>query len=245
MDPATDRDRVARLLLQSRSAVSFTGAGLSKASGIPTYRDTGGLWTEPGNVKYSSPAALHEDPEGFAEFWRRRRQELARAEPNAAHRALARMETLLAELRHVTQNVDGLLTRAGCSEVHELHGSLARQRCSRCDAQDLEPLGRCPRCGAPARPDVVMFGELLPRETFEAALRAVRRCEVCLVVGTSAVVQPAAGLIERAAAGGARVVVVDVEPTAADPLADIVLRGPAETILPQLADSIARQREAA
>lgn len=229
-----DLDTVAQWLAQAQRIVSFSGAGLSKASGIPTYRDAGGLWTQGGNLRYSSAEALRDDPEGFAEFWQRRQIELARAEPNAAHVALARLQALRPAVTHITQNVDGLLTRAGCRGVLELHGSLQRYRCDACGAADLTPTRLCPQCGAAARPDVVMFGEFLPDTVLAEAERAAKRSEVCLVVGTSAVVYPAAGLVEQAAARGARVVVINVEASAVDGLADRLLRGPAEQLLPAL-----------
>jgi NAD-dependent deacetylase len=225
---------VAGWLSRARAIVSFSGAGLSKASGIPTYRDAGGLWTQGSNLRFSSIDALRDDPLGFLDFWATRCSELERAVPNAAHRALAELDGRVADVQHITQNVDGLLARAGCGVVHELHGSLARYRCDACGAGPWAPRLRCPSCNAFARPDVVMFGELLPMGTFAAAELAAKRSEVCLVVGTSAVVYPAAGIVETAQGRGSRIVVINVEQSEIDPLADAVLRGPAEEILPAL-----------
>jgi len=226
---------VAAWLSQARRIVSFSGAGLSKASGIPTYRDAGGLWTQEGNLRFSSVEAWREDPEGFLAFWGARRDELARAEPNAAHRALAALDRRQADVQHITQNVDGLLGRAGCGVVHELHGSLARWRCEACEAGAPFPAqDRCPACGGPARPDVVMFGELLPHRTLAAAELAAKRSEVCLVVGTTGVVHPAAAIVEKARWRGSKIVVINVEPSEIDAQADAVLRGKAEELLPEL-----------
>ena len=231
---------VARWLSGSDAIVTFSGAGLSKASGIPTYRDAGGLWKQGGNLKFSSADALAADPEGFRAFWAKRCEDMARAEPNAAHRAFAELETLRPDVRHITQNVDGLLDRAGCAVVHELHGSLARWRCDRCGERALAPLAPCPSCGQPTRPDVVMFGEMLDDATFAAAELAAKRSQVCLVVGTTGIVQPAAGLVAKAASRGSRIVVVNVETSELDAGADAVLRGPAERVVPELVAAVRR-----
>lgn len=238
MDEALER--VAGWLREARRIVSFSGAGLSKASGIPTYRDAGGLWLKDGNLRYSNADALADDPEGFADFWQARQVELARAEPNAAHRALAQLQQLGATVEHITQNVDGLLARAGAAPVHELHGSLQRYRCDACGACELAPTRHCPRCNALARPDVVMFGEYLPVDVLDAAEAAAARCELCVVIGTSGVVQPAAGLVALARRRGARVVVVNVDESELDPLANALLRGPAEALLPALLKKLQR-----
>jgi NAD-dependent deacetylase len=225
---------VAGWLSRAGRVVSFSGAGLSKASGIPTYRDAGGLWTRGNNLRYSDIGALRDDPEGFLAFWAARREELAKAEPNAAHRALADLDRRVADVQHITQNVDGLLARAGCRVVHELHGSLARYRCDACGSAALSPQSRCPSCGAFARPDVVMFGEMLPMRTLAQAELAAKCSEVCLVVGTTAVVRPAAGIVEKAQGRGSKVVVINVEASEIDASADAVLRGRAEEVLPAL-----------
>ena len=238
--PMNDLATVARWLSDAKAIVTFSGAGLSKASGIPTYRDSGGLWKQDGNLKFSSAEAFADDPEGFRAFWARRCADMARAEPNAAHRAFVELEGLRPDVQHITQNVDGLLGRAGCAVVHELHGSLARWRCDACGTRDLSPLAPCPACGAPTRPDVVMFGEMLPEATFAAAELAARRSQVCLVVGTTGIVQPAAGLVAKAANRGSRVVVVNVEASELDALADATLRGPAEQLVPALVAALRR-----
>ena len=227
-------------LADAGAIVTFSGAGLSKASGIPTYRDAGGLWKQDGNLKFSSADALASDPEGFRAFWARRCDDMARAEPNAAHRAFLELERLRPDVQHITQNVDGLLGRAGCAVVHELHGSLARWRCDACGKRDVAPQAPCPSCGKPTRPDVVMFGEMLPEATFAAAELAAKRSRVCLVVGTTGIVHPAAGLVAKARLRGSRIVVINVESSELDGNADAVLRGPAERIVPELVAAIRR-----
>jgi NAD-dependent deacetylase len=227
-------------LVEAERIVTFSGAGLSKASGIPTYRDAGGLWKQDGQLRFSSAEALAGDPEGFRAFWARRCEEMARAEPNAAHRAFVELERLRPDVQHVTQNVDGLLQRAGCATVHELHGSLARWRCDACGTRGFAPRPACPRCGKPARPDVVMFGEMLDGPTLAAAELAAKRSQVCLVVGTTGVVQPAAAIVAKAASRGSRIVVVNIEASALDAQADALLRGPAEELVPALLAAMQR-----
>jgi NAD-dependent deacetylase len=236
----SDLPTVARWLSEADAIVTFSGAGLSKASGIPTYRDTGGLWKQGNNLKFSSADALASNPAGFRAFWTTRCEDMARAEPNAAHRAFRALETLRPEVAHITQNVDGLLGRAGCAVVHELHGSLARWRCDACGVRDLAPMAPCPSCGQATRPDVVMFGEMLDDATFAAAELAAKRSQVCLVVGTTGIVQPAAGIVAKAASRGCRIVVVNVEASELDSLADAVLPGPAERVVPELVAAIRR-----
>jgi NAD-dependent deacetylase len=229
---------IARWLAEADRVVTFSGAGLSKASGIPTYRDTGGLWKKGDNLRYSSAEAFASDPEGFRAFWTKRCEDMARAEPNAAHHAFAALERLRPDVQHITQNVDGLLDRAGCIAVHELHGSLARWRCDACGVHALAALAPCPSCGKPTRPDVVMFGEMLDDATFAAAELAAKRSQVCLVVGTTGIVQPAAGIVAKAKSRGSRVVVLNVEASELDSIADARLRGPAELVLPELVEAM-------
>jgi NAD-dependent deacetylase len=238
MQRAHDIDAIAGWIAAADRVVTFSGAGLSKASGIPTYRDTGGLWKQGNNLKYSSADALASDPDGFRAFWTKRCEDMARAEPNAAHRAFAELGRLRPDVQHITQNVDGLLDRAGCVAVHELHGSLARWRCDACGVRALAALAPCPSCGQATRPDVVMFGEMLDDATFAAAELAAKRSQVCLVVGTTGVVQPAAGLVAKAASRSSRIVVVNVEASELDAFADATLRGPAEALVPALVAAV-------
>lgn len=225
---------VADWLRAAERIVALSGAGLSKASGIPTYRDAGGLWKEGNNLAFSQADALTTDPEGFRAFWAARRADLANARPNPAHEALTTLQALKPQLVCVTQNIDGLLTAAGCVNVLELHGNMNRSRCVSCALDLRSEQSECPNCHALTRPDVVMFGEELPRHILADAECAAKNSEVCLVIGTSGVVYPAAGLAEKAKSRGARLVVINLETTALDSDADAVLIGPAERILPQL-----------
>ena len=122
------------MLLRAERIVVMSGAGLSKASGIPTYRDAGGLWTQDGTARFSSIDELDRDPRGFRAFWAQRRKEVASAKPNAGHLALAQLQRLKPASTLITQNIDGLLTKAGVQDLLEIHGSLARDRCTACRA---------------------------------------------------------------------------------------------------------------
>lgn len=247
MNRTTDStfDQVANWLSVARRIVVLSGAGLSKASGIPTYRDAGGLWTQGNQLKFSDAAAYESDPHGFLAFWGARRTELLQAQPNAAHLALARLQARRPVTTLVTQNVDGLLTRAGASGVLELHGALDRSFCTHCGARDpaQDDRGHCLVCHFTARPTVrpavVMFGEALDSKTLSLAQWASAQADVFISVGTTAVVYPAAGLSERAQARGARLVVVNVEETVEEARADAVLRGGAEVVLPALIEAAA------
>lgn len=239
----------------ARRLVVFTGAGVSAESGIPTFRDAlTGLWArfDPGQL--ATEAAFRADPATVWRWYAERRAAIAAAQPNAAHRAIASLEPAAAtqpgahvrQVSVVTQNIDGLHARAGSRQVLELHGNILRVKCLEgCgDPECIEPAfdwrsdprepPPCPRCGAPLRPDVVWFGELLPPQVLEQAQRAVLRAELMLVVGTSALVHPAAGLPSLARQAGARIVVVNSRDTLVDALADRVLRAAAAAALPEL-----------
>lgn len=178
-----------------RRVVAFTGAGISAESGVPTFRGSGGLWRNFRAEDLATPQAFARDPALVWEWYEWRRSLLRQAQPNAAHQALASIRA-----RVVTQNVDALHRRAGSLEVIELHGNIFRVRCTRegtsrpaPDAFDAMP-PRC-SCGALLRPDVVWFGEVLPEGALERAADWIQGADLLLVVGTSGIVQPAAGLV--------------------------------------------------
>lgn len=239
--PSGTLERAGELLRAARRIVVFSGAGLSKASGIPTYRDADGLWKNQAALRFSHADDLARDPAGFGRFWAQRLQTVEAAEPNPAHRALARLQRLRPSTRLLTQNVDGLLQRAGALEVLELHGSLRRWRCDHCgNRRGPWLLHRCLRCGRRARPDVVMFGETLNPGVLLDAQVATQECDLFLLVGSTAVVYPAADLPVQALSRGARLLVLNVEPLALDRSASCVLRGRAEAALPLLVDAVER-----
>lgn len=207
---------------------------------MPTFRGAGGLWRSYRAEDLATPEAFHRDPELVWEWYDLRRQAIARAGPNAAHRALAALEERTPEFTLVTQNVDGLHDRAGSRRVLKVHGDIWRLRCVACGREwddFAAPLAERPPhcgCGGLARPAVVWFGEALPRQVWNAAEAAVAAAEVFLVVGTSAVVYPAAGLVPLARACGAAVVEVNVEATPVTGIADHAFHGKAGEILPEL-----------
>lgn len=231
---ATELNLATSLLRRARRVTVFSGAGLSKASGIPTYRDAGGLWTVEENQRFSHADAYRANPRAFAAFWAARTADMKAVVPNAAHVALATLQ-VLRKTALITQNVDGLLTRAGCDGVLELHGNIFRHRCDNCGTKGGRKLiGRCLGCWRPTRPDVVLFGEDLDRQVFVEAQVAASDCDVMLVVGTSAVVEPAASLPVTAMQFGARVIVLDPEESPLSRAADVMLKGSAEVLLPEL-----------
>jgi NAD-dependent deacetylase len=242
-DEADSRLTEAAAMLRSASRVAcLTGAGVSAESGVPTFRGAGGLWEGHRVEDVATPEAFARDPALVWRFYNLRRGALAKVEPNDGHRALAALERRWGSaLTLATQNIDGLHQRAGSRNVLELHGRLSRVRCTGCryladrPGEALPDLPRCPECGSLLRVDVVWFGEMLPGAVLMAAERAAEECDVLLVVGTSAVVYPAAGMIGLARSAGARVIEVNLEETAASAAADVSLFGPSGRLLPELA----------
>jgi len=233
------------LVGQASRVVVLTGSGISAASGIPTFRGTGGIWGEMRVEDFATPEGFERDPLKVWNWYTSRRREAADARPNPGHQALAelqrRLEARGGSLVLVTQNIDGLHQEAGSKGVLELHGSLLRARCEACrhaadmPAETADAVPACDRCGARMRPDVVWFGEALPQDVYAAAVEASSRADVFLSVGTSAAVYPAAGLIEWALGSGAKTVEVNLEPTPISRLVTVALHGKADEILPRLA----------
>ncbi|MFM9925661.1 Sir2 family NAD-dependent protein deacetylase [Variovorax sp. H27-G14] len=236
LDLSSSVQAAAELLGNARRIVVFSGAGLSRASGIPTYRDADGLWQSQNALQFSHAQDLARDPSGFTKFWAQRLSLIESAQPNAGHAALAQLQRLRPATRLVTQNVDGLLTLAGGQDVLELHGSLRRWRCDHCGNRSGPwPFHRCLRCGAHARPDVVMFGEMLNAGVLLDAQVAAQECDVFMVVGSTTIVYPAAELPQTALSHGARLVTLNMEPLPhLDEAASVVLRGASEELLPKL-----------
>jgi NAD-dependent deacetylase len=193
----------------------LTGAGVSAESGIPTFRDAlTGLWSRFRPEQLATPEAFERDPQLVWSWYRMRRQRLGEATPNPAHYALAQLARRVPECTLITQNVDGLHTRAGSRDAIELHGNLSRVRCVALGHRpetfsDPETVPCCAVCGSLLRPDVVWFGEALPEGLLRRAQAAAQSCELFLSVGTSNIVEPAASLPWLAAAAGATVVVVN------------------------------------
>ncbi|KQT31942.1 NAD-dependent deacylase [Sphingomonas sp. Leaf412] len=221
----------------SQTIVILTGAGISAESGIATFRGPGGLWEGHRVEDVCTPEALADDPVLVHRFYDARRAALAAVAPNAAHRALARLQ---AADRHdvmlVTQNVDDLHERGGAAQVLHMHGQLLSALCARCGAHtgwagDMPPGTRCPACGAPAlRPDIVFFGEMpYSMDAIEAALA---RADLFVSIGTSGAVYPAAGFVQIAAHHGARTLELNLEPSAGTAWFDEARHGPAGVLVP-------------
>lgn len=236
-----------KALGEAESVAVLTGAGISAESGVPTFRGPNGLWRNYSPEELATPEAFERDPRLVWEWYAWRRERIRAAQPNPGHLALRELERKKAgEGRRgpgftlITQNVDGLHDRAGSRRILKLHGDIWVNRCVGCGAEDRdedEPLAEIPprcRCGALLRPGVVWFGELLPAAAWEEAFVASRRAQVFMVVGTSGVVYPAAGLVEVARRSGARIAVVNPEATGLDASATWVLRGPSGEILRRL-----------
>ena len=257
MDGGMEEDavrRAAEVLLRAGQVVVSSGAGMSKESGIPTFRDAmEGLWARFDPAALATEEGFRRDPARVWSWYAWRRQRVLEVQSNPGHVAVAQMETLLPGLVVVTQNVDGLHAAAGSSDVVELHGNIRRVRCLDnahpfegtlppwVDGHEQAP-PPCPACGSPLRPDVVWFGEMLPADAVQRAWSLAERCDSLLLVGTSGTVWPAAELPLVARRHGATV--IEVNPTRSEltHAADHFLQGPAGVVLPAL---LAEMRRAA
>jgi NAD-dependent protein deacetylase/lipoamidase len=222
--------------------VVLTGAGVSAESGVPTFRGGGNttVWKGMPFDVISSGRMVERDLPAVWEWFDYRRDLMESVQPNAAHVAIASWQSRFSELTLVTQNIDGLHQKAGSRGVIELHGNIWRARCVTCEMTiDLNEHRRdaCISCGDNLRPDVVLFGEMLPPGAYERAATAASTCELCFVVGTSALVYPAADIPAIAKIAGAYVVEVNPEETPVSGLCDEVLKGKAGDILPLLGDN--------
>jgi NAD-dependent protein deacetylase/lipoamidase len=239
--------QAAAALASAGSVAVLSGAGISKESGIPTFREAQvGLWARYNPEELVTAEAFHHNPDRVWAWYQYRRDLVAQAQPNAGHAAVAQLEQLVEQVVVVTQNVDGLHARAGSTDIVELHGSLNRFKCEKdCSgmptllelgdvAHDAVHAPHCPHCGAWVRPDVVWFGEMLSPQVLARAMQAAHDSDVMLVVGTSGVVQPAASLPVEARRAGATIVEVNPEASQITRVAQIFLQGSAGQVLPQL-----------
>jgi NAD-dependent deacetylase len=227
--------------------VVLTGAGVSVGSGLRTYRGADGVWNQGDNIRYSQASIVATDPAGLWRHFGAIRAAANAATPNAAHRALAEFARRLpAERRFtlITQNIDGLHQRAGSPDVIELHGSVHRTRCSNpgCALAPFEDretyesrVPTCAACGAVLRPDIVLFGEYVPRDAMQRIQDALADCDLFVAIGTSGAVEPAASFVRAAALAGARTLLVNLEPMDfPNPAFQEQRLGPAEALVPAL-----------
>lgn len=229
--------------LEKKKIVVLTGAGISAESGIPTFRGGGSsaVWKGMPFEQISSARMVRENPDAVWEWFDFRRNVYKDSQPNAAHFVLAEWQEKFEDFTLVTQNVDGLHERAGSKNVIELHGNINRARCETCgriyqlkfDEVPHQP-AVCENCGEKLRPDVVLFGEMLPAGAFEKAEQKARDCDIFFIIGTSALVYPAAGLAEIAKFSGAKLIEINPEETPLTSVCDHAYRGKAGEILPKI-----------
>lgn len=238
--------QLARRITPGSRITVLTGAGVSAASGVPTFRGAGGLWKNYSPEQLATPEAFRRDPRLVWEWYNWRREIVSKCEPNAGHRVLAAWSRRYSGFRLITQNVDGLHERAGTEDVVRFHGSIWEVSCwRRCPSSprrwqdDTVPFPvippTCSYCGGLIRPGVVWFGEGIDPEVLEASAAAAR-CDLFITAGTSAVVYPAAGLVYEARENGAFTVEINPDSTPASGTVDLVIRGGAEIALPQVED---------
>ena len=221
--------------------VVLTGSGVSAESGVPTFRDAqSGIWERFRPEDLATPQAFRRDPKTVWEWYEWRRTLVREAKPNPGHTAIAQLEQIVPRLTLITQNVDGLHQRAGSHAPLEFHGNILGNRCfaehRRLTDDELSPgtPPSCTHCGSMVRPDVVWFGEEIDKTILDAALNACAKCDFFLSVGTSAQVQPAAGLAELALSCDAVVAELNTDDTPLSPVAHFCLRGPSGVLLPNL-----------
>lgn len=248
----TSLQKAAELLRTAQRPAALTGAGISTPSGIPDFRSRGsGLWERYDPMQVASQMSFRYDPDAFFAWIRPLAERIVQAEPNAAHLALARMEAAGKLTGVVTQNIDDLHRRAGSRIVLEIHGHLRSATCGSCYRKtetggllaEFSRTGcppRCGVCGGFLKPDVVLFGEQLPEQVMRQAERLLSSCDLLLVAGSSLEVTPAALLPQRALEAGARLIIVNQEPTYLDVRADVVFHEDVIHVLPSLADEVVR-----
>jgi NAD-dependent deacetylase len=240
--------KAAKIIDQSKKLVIFTGAGMSTESSIPDFRGPGGLWTKFDPMKVASIDAFRSDPKAWWNWISSLGSDVLEATPNKGHMALAELEKLGKVNCVITQNIDGLHQKAGNNCVLELHGSVATAKCTQCRASypreyvmDLIKNGevppRCDVCSGILKLDVVLFGEPLPQLIFQEATERSNDCDGMLIAGSSLVVYPAAVLPKLAKDHGAKIILVNLEPTDFDSECDVVLRGKVGEILPKLVET--------
>ncbi len=245
-----DLESVREWIAEARSIVGFSGAGVSTESGIPDFRSPNGFWARNRIVEFDE---FVNNRESRIEYWRQKCAswpDIRDAEPNAGHKAFVRLHDSGRLAAMITQNIDGLHQKAGLPRraVYEIHGTTVESACLSCDYREPsevscrrvsegDPAPECPACGGLLKPATISFGQTMPHEVLQAAERHARKCDLFLAVGSSLVVYPAALLPAVAKRAGARLVIVNRDPTPLDDIADCVLNGQIGEVLPALVGS--------
>lgn len=244
MAPGSDLGMVKQQLAAARSITVLTGAGISADSGVPTFRGADGLWRNYRAEDLATPEAFARDPRLVWEWYNWRRELIATKQPNEAHQTLVELERRCQNFWLITQNVDGLHRDAGSQKLSEIHGNIWMVRCTECSrvvenrAVPIDILPLCHHCRGLLRPHIVWFGESLAEEDLGHSYAALRSCSLCLIVGTSGLVYPAAGFASVAKESGAFVAEINLDPTPQSALVDVSLQGRAKEIVPLLLDPI-------
>jgi NAD-dependent deacetylase len=226
----------------SKHVVFFTGAGISAESGIPTFRGEGGIWNKLKPEELANFNAFIKNPKMVWEWYSYRKKIVRESFPNAGHFAIAEFQNYFPKVTVITQNIDNLHKRAGSREIFELHGNIERNYCIKCktfynEIEDIPEIPIC-KCGGLIRPDVVWFGEYLPQDQFNGSEKAASECDLFFVVGTSAVVYPAASLIYTAKQHGAYIFEINIKETEISSFAHKTINGKAGILLPQILQEI-------
>ncbi|MBS3752649.1 MAG: NAD-dependent deacylase [Anaerolineales bacterium] len=243
--------QTAKIMRLKSRGVAFTGAGISTPSGIPDFRSPEhGLWTQYRPMEVASLTAFRSHPDKFYSWLRPLAQKLFSAQPNEAHHALAKLEEKENIQTIITQNIDNLHQKAGSENVLEVHGSLKTLSCTACHQQtqttedliisliDEGNIPRCRECGAVLKPDVVLFEEQLPVQTWEKAETTTRNSDYMLVVGSSLTVQPVSSLPQKAVASGATLMIINQTETHMDDQAQVLIHGDVANVLPVLTQKV-------
>lgn len=248
----TEIQKAATLISQSKYAVALTGAGFSTPSGIPDFRSAdSGLWERHDPMVVASLIGFRHRPDLFYQWLAPLARTLINANPNPAHYALVKLETLGILKSIITQNIDLLHSKAGSNTVYEVHGHIREATCIHCfSVYPAEPLLqeyldsdgkeilRCSKCNGVLKPNVILFGEQLPAQVFNAAQQQIRQCDMIIVAGSSLEVYPVADMPRQARAGGAKMVIINYSDTDYDLIADVAIHGDVADILPRIVQAV-------
>ena len=247
---ATTIQHAAELIRSAKIAVAFTGAGISTPSGIPDFRSNDcSLWKKVNPMEVASIYGFRKNPQAFFDWIRPLAKTTLEAQPNPAHIALVQLEQSGKLNSIITQNIDMLHTRAGSNTVYELHGHMRKLTCTHCftkyDAenivQDVIELGNvplCEKCQSVLKPDVILFGEQLPFQQVQLAKEAARKCDLMIIIGSSLEVYPASDLPVIAYRKNAKIIIINIQPTPLDKIADIIIRDDVAIILPEIIEQL-------